>query len=163
MDYNIKLFAISPRHFEAAICKTLQILVEGDYGNAFQPWKHYVPLKRDFSNIKEVLNFLKNEDQCQKIIDFAYNDIVLNKKYTYESFVVTIIENIRQNANSDSNPNFFYKIAAYFLDFRNDNYWKYEKVKYYIRYSFHKMMTLVRSIIAFVVFDLFKFKKKEIN
>ncbi len=31
-DYNISCFALSPRHFEAVMTKTLQILVEGKYG-----------------------------------------------------------------------------------------------------------------------------------
>lgn len=163
MDYNIKCFAISPRHFEAALCKTLQILVEGEYGNAFKPWQHYIPLKRDFSNIKEVLTILKDENKCQQIIDNAYVDIVLSKKFTYGNFVSTIIDSIKQNTESGSEVDFYYKIAGKILDFRNNNYWRYEKGKYYIYYAFHRTMSLVRSLIAFIAFDVLKIKKKNRN
>lgn len=86
-DFNIRCLALSPRHFEAAMTKTLQILVEGEYGGIFKPWVHYVPLKKDFSNIDDVLTFLKNVEACEQIISTAYNDIVLSGNYTYRKFV----------------------------------------------------------------------------
>lgn len=93
-DYNIKCFALSPRHFEAAMTKTLQILVEGEYGGVFKPWVHYVPLKKDFSNIEEVLAFLKDIKACEEIISNAYQDIVLSGHYTYRMFVSEIFNDI---------------------------------------------------------------------
>ncbi len=160
MDYNIRCFAISPRHFEAALCKTLQILVEGEYGGAFKPWEHYVPLKRDFSNLNEILTFIKDDEKCQKIIDTAYSEIVLSKKYTYSTFVSLIIDNIKKNTSSSSLPNRSFILFAKILDLRNNNYWRYEKLKYYFRYSFHFFMYIIRKSIAFVYFDVLKIKKR---
>lgn len=94
LDYNINCFALSPRHFEAAMTKTLQILVDGEYGGIFKPWIHYVPLKKDFSNIEEVLAFLKDVEGCEKIISNSYNDIVLSGNYSYAMFVSGIIKDI---------------------------------------------------------------------
>ena len=48
-DYNIRLFTLSPRHFECAITKTCQVLLEGNYGGIFLPGVHYIELKRDYS------------------------------------------------------------------------------------------------------------------
>lgn len=79
--------AISPRHLEAAACKTLQIMYEGDFQGIFKPWIHYVPLKRDFSNIDEVINALRNEEQRKKITDAAYDEIIMNEKYSFDYFV----------------------------------------------------------------------------
>jgi len=45
--------SISPRNFEAAGCKTGQILLEGEYNNILNPDEHYIPIKKDFSNIDE--------------------------------------------------------------------------------------------------------------
>lgn len=160
-DYNISCFAISPRHFEAALCKTLQILVEGKYGNAFKPWIHYIPLKRDFSNIGEVLETLKDEKKCQQIIDNAYADIVQSNKFTYENFVSTIIESIKTNIQFDSEVDFFYKIGGKILQFRNNNYWKFEKAKNFVYYTFHRVISLVRSLIAFIAFDVLKISKNK--
>lgn len=92
LDYNISCFAISPRHFETAMAKTLQVLVEGNYAGIFLPNRHYLCLKRDFSNIDEVLNSLKNNELCQKLIDTAYEDIVISGKYTYRAFVQQVLQ-----------------------------------------------------------------------
>ena len=52
-DGKISLNQISPRCFEAAALKTLMILYEGEYSGILVPWRHYVPLKKDHSNIRK--------------------------------------------------------------------------------------------------------------
>ena len=66
LDYNIHSL-LSPRHFEAAITKTLQILVEGKYENIFIPGIHYLELK-DFSNINNIIELLHDTNYCQKLL-----------------------------------------------------------------------------------------------
>lgn len=83
---NYEFFAISPRHFEAIMTKTCQILVEGNYSGVLKANQHYIPLKRDFSNLEDALLKLKDDDCVQAIIDRAYEEIYLSKKYTYASF-----------------------------------------------------------------------------
>ena len=78
---------ISPRVFEAASFKVLQVLFEGDYQGILKPMVHYIPLKKDFSNFEEVLKMMKNDNLVNKIIDNAYNDLILSGKYTYENFI----------------------------------------------------------------------------
>lgn len=64
---------ISGKNIEAAGCKTLQILIEGDYGGYFQPNKHYISVKKDLSNLNESVEMIKDENFCKTIIDNAYN------------------------------------------------------------------------------------------
>lgn len=90
-DGNLNLFAISPRHFEAVMTKTCQVLVEGNYHGIFKPDIHYIPLKKDFSNIDEVLLKIQDQDYCEKMAEKAYEDIVLNSDYTYRKFVNEIM------------------------------------------------------------------------
>lgn len=87
--------AISPRHFEAIITKTCQILVEGNYDGVLEPNKHYIPLKRDFSNLDEVLDKISDHEYLQLIADQAYNDIYINGVYTYKHFSAMIEEIIQ--------------------------------------------------------------------
>lgn len=47
--------ALPSRVIEAAGTKTVQILLEGEYGGYFRPDVHYIPLRRDFSNLDEAL------------------------------------------------------------------------------------------------------------
>jgi len=74
--------AISSRHFDAIGTKTLQILIEGKYNNILIPDEHYISLKRDFSNIEEVIEKFKDKSYCIKIVNQAYEYII--SKHTYK-------------------------------------------------------------------------------
>lgn len=87
---SYKFFAIGPRHFEAVITKTCQVLVEGWYDGIFQPDKHYIPLKRDYSNLDEVLDKLRDLRLMNEIVEQAHRDICLSGKYSYRVFASTI-------------------------------------------------------------------------
>lgn len=78
---------ISPRHFEAAAFKNCQLLFAGKYSGIMNPMKHYLPLKKDFSNIKEILSLLKNEEFCRQLTDNAYRDLIASGKYSYRQFM----------------------------------------------------------------------------
>jgi len=86
-DNRIIMNVISPRCFEAAALRTLMILYEGDYSGVLVPWRHYVPLQRDHSNMEEVAALLRDPARAQKIIDCAYEEIARNEKYSYASMV----------------------------------------------------------------------------
>lgn len=91
LDGNISLFAISPRHFEACMTRTCQVLVEGTYHGIFKPEVHYIELKKDFSNLAEVVEKIKDVNYCERIAERAYNDIILNCQHTYSIFVKSVI------------------------------------------------------------------------
>jgi hypothetical protein len=78
---------ISPRIFEAIGCGTLLILFEGEYSGILRPNLHYVPLKKDFSNLKSVISILRNEQKCKAITEQAYRDIIESGKYSYQTFI----------------------------------------------------------------------------
>lgn len=77
---------ISPRCFEAAALRTVMVLYEGEYSGILKPWRHFIPLKKDFSNFDVVAQMLSNVDDLQKMADVTYNEIALNPVYSYESF-----------------------------------------------------------------------------
>jgi hypothetical protein len=92
LDGQFALFALSPRHLEACGTRTCQILIEGDYNGVLKPWKHYLPLNRDFSNIDEILRIVQEDSQRQTIIEAAYSDIVSSGRYTYRGFAEFLIQ-----------------------------------------------------------------------
>lgn len=94
---NVKYAQVSPRHFEAAVTKTLQVLYEGEYSGIFRPYEHYVPLKRDLSNINEVEEYILNARKREIIIERAYEEIALNPKYNIKSFVKIFDEKISKS------------------------------------------------------------------
>ena len=88
-DYegNVNYAQISPRHFEAAATQTLQILYQGKYSGILIPFRHYIPLRRDLSNLDEVLGLAADERYRTAITEAAYAEIVQNERFQYDSFV----------------------------------------------------------------------------
>ncbi len=86
-ENKILLNQISPRCFEAAALGTAMILYEGKYSGILKPWRHFIPLKKDFSNFKLICKTLKNNKKVQQIADRAFFEIAHNKKFSYEQFI----------------------------------------------------------------------------
>lgn len=87
LESNIHYRCLGPRHFEAICLKTCQILFKGSYSAILIPYRHYIPLEKDFSNFDEVISLAIDKQQTQKIADQAYNEIVLQGNFKYTDFI----------------------------------------------------------------------------
>ena len=92
VDGKIMMNVISPRCFEAAALRTLMIFYEGHYSGILEPWRHYVPLLPDHSNMADVVRILRHPTEAQAIVDRAYQEIALNSKYTFRALVRRVDE-----------------------------------------------------------------------
>jgi hypothetical protein len=81
-----QLTAVSPRHFEAVITRTPQLLVEGAYSGVLERDVHYVPIKPDLSDVDAALERLADLDAMEQMADRAYEDIYASGRYTYRTF-----------------------------------------------------------------------------
>ena len=91
LDGNIDLFVITPRHLEACVTRTGQILIEGRYNDILVSGRHYLPLKRDFSNLDEVLEAVRSDEGRASMVEQAHKDIVASGSYSYRSFVDLVV------------------------------------------------------------------------
>jgi hypothetical protein len=78
---------ISPRHFEAAALRVTQILFEGHYSGAMEPGRHYIELRKDFSNYDEVIERFGNAELRRELTDNAYDDLIASGDYGYEKLI----------------------------------------------------------------------------
>jgi hypothetical protein len=69
---------------------TCQILLEGQYNGVLEPWRHYIPLKNDYSNLEEVMDLVKDVECMQRIADVAYTEIIESGTWSYRNFVDSI-------------------------------------------------------------------------
>jgi glycosyltransferase involved in cell wall biosynthesis len=83
----VRMNQISPKIFEAIRLRTALVLFEGNYSGVVRPNEHYIPLKKDFSNINEVLSKLEDDAYLQQLTERAYRDIVTSGRFSYQSFV----------------------------------------------------------------------------
>lgn len=84
---NIPYRTLSPRHFEAAAFRCLQILYEGSYSGVLVAGEHYVTLKKDFSNYDEVMRVLGDERARAAVVSRAHADLIGSERYTYRRFM----------------------------------------------------------------------------
>jgi hypothetical protein len=87
---RIRLNQISPRCFEAAALRTLMVLYEGEYSGILQPWRHYVPLRKDHSNFEEIVAIVRDPVRISDITERAYQEIARNPRYSYANAIVTV-------------------------------------------------------------------------
>jgi len=93
-DGKLGLQVIAPRHLEACATETCQLLLEGRYSGILEPRKHYIPVKRDYSNVREIAAFLKDKAKISEITTAAHKDVVLSNRWTYERFVRDIEKSV---------------------------------------------------------------------
>lgn len=78
---------ISPKIFEAIRLRTALVLFEGQYSGVVLPNIHFLPLKKDFSNLREIFEKLRDDALIDAMTKRAYTDIVESCKYSYRLFV----------------------------------------------------------------------------
>ncbi len=87
MEDKIAYRTISPRHFEAAAFDTCQILFEGSYSGIMRAGRHYIPLRKDFANLDEVVDTFKDGERRAAIVAEARRDLIESGRYSYREFV----------------------------------------------------------------------------
>lgn len=91
---------ISPKVFEAISCRTALVLFEGEYSGVIKPDLHYIPLKKDFSNVDDIFLKINDLKYIQQLTDRAYQDVVASGKYSYKNFIASfdrlIVEKIKK-------------------------------------------------------------------
>lgn len=83
----VEMNQISPKIFEAIRLRTALVLFEGSYSGVVQPWVHFIPLKKDYSNIDEVFAKLEDLDFLRDLTDRAFRDVIESGRYSYRQFV----------------------------------------------------------------------------
>ena len=98
-DGRIITKQVSPNIFEAIALKTSLILFEGNYAGIVKPYIHYFSLKKDFSNVDEVLDCLNNNEYVEELTERAYSDIIKSGQYSYRKLVNNLDDFIAQRVS----------------------------------------------------------------
>jgi hypothetical protein len=84
----------SPRLFEIAMAGCCPILLEGDYLGLIRPEEHYIPVRRDFSNIDAAIARMDDVGTA-KAIAARYRDAILeNESLRYKNWTKTVYDEI---------------------------------------------------------------------
>ena len=100
---NVNYAQVSPRHFEAAATRSVQLLYEGEYSDIFIPDRHFLALKRDLSNLDECLEILRDEKRANELTDAAFEEIIMDDAFGYDRFIQRI-DQVIENRLSEKKP-----------------------------------------------------------
>ena len=87
VDGTLVIDTVSPRVFEAVALHSTMVQHEGGYAGVLVPDEHYICVKRDYSNIAEVVARIKDEGFCRAMAARAHRDLVASGRYSYRTFV----------------------------------------------------------------------------
>jgi hypothetical protein len=82
-----RIATVSPRVFEAASLRTPLVMFPGEYSGVVQPWNHYVPLEKDFSNIDEVVAKIRDVSFLEELAERTHTDLIASGRYSLRAFV----------------------------------------------------------------------------
>ena len=101
-DNKWNFTAISPRNIEAALLESVQICVPGEYGGIMKPWEHYIPFEIDGSNIKQVIDTIRNNEQTREIAIACKKKFLSINELRYDYHARDIINAIYEGCKTKS-------------------------------------------------------------
>jgi hypothetical protein len=99
VDYHADFTALSPRHLEAILTRTVQILVEGEYSGVLKADWHYIAIKGDFSDLDEALLKLQDRSALEAMTNRAWADIVDSGNFHWDRFLSNLAQKYLANPN----------------------------------------------------------------
>jgi len=84
---NVNYGQIAPRHLEAVVTFTPQLLLPGNYSGVFQAGRHYIEINQDLDNFDEAIELLNDDDYRTQMLQCAYEEIALNPALQFQNFV----------------------------------------------------------------------------
>jgi glycosyltransferase involved in cell wall biosynthesis len=83
----VNMNQISPKIFESVILHVALVLFEGSYSGVIAPGEHYLALKKDYSNLDEVLTKLNDVAFLEELTSRAFEHVIGKGLYSYSAFV----------------------------------------------------------------------------
>jgi len=101
---NVVVNVISPRVFEAASLGTGLVMFPGEYSGIVSPGEHYIVLKKDFSNVDEVVGRLKDDQFMTTLTERAHDHLVKSGRWSYASFIREFDDILTEEADTVHGP-----------------------------------------------------------
>ena len=86
-NLGVRMNQISPKFFEFIASGTALILIEDDYSGILEPEKHYLPLRKDYSNLDKIFDALEDLPRIEEMTQRTYHDIIASGRYSYRAAI----------------------------------------------------------------------------
>lgn len=112
-DWKVVIDTVSPRIFEAAALGCTMVMHEGYYAGILQPGKHYIAVRKDYSNINEVVDQMRDKNYCRQLAQQAHRELVASGEYSYRTFIQRFDQILSRHVNQPIAVHSFSKAAFY--------------------------------------------------
>jgi hypothetical protein len=89
-DWDNIYTAASPRIFEYAANGCMLLLTEGLHSGVVEPWRHYVPIRRDCSNLDEIVSAVRDPNLWQRMTETAREELIESGRYSWRAYAGSI-------------------------------------------------------------------------
>lgn len=93
-DHLAEYSCISPRVFECAMMRTAQIMPPSNYLECMAPWKHYIPLSTDFSDLDQAVEAVRDKALCETVARNAFELLIGTGWFTHRSLVDDVLRHV---------------------------------------------------------------------
>lgn len=109
---NVVMNIVSPRVFEAAALGTALIMFPGQYSGVVSPGEHYIVLEKDFSNMDDVVDKLRDDRLVSAMTARARRDLIESGRWSYRAFVDQFDQVVDEEARSRRGPSMALRYRA---------------------------------------------------
>jgi hypothetical protein len=85
-DWKVVIDTVSPRVFEAAALGCTLVQHEGLYGGILRPDEHYVCVRRDYSNVGDAIDRVRDRGFCREMAKRSHRDLIASGRYSFQAF-----------------------------------------------------------------------------
>jgi hypothetical protein len=85
-DWKVVIDTVSPRVFEAAALGCALVQHDGLYGGILRPDEHYIRVRRDYSNVADVVDRIRDRAFCREMARRAHRDLIATGRYGFDAF-----------------------------------------------------------------------------
>lgn len=121
LDGKVVVQTISPRIFEAAAFENTLVLHEGRYEDMLAPDVHYISVKKDYSNIEDVVERMRDRAFCERLARAAKEQLIGSKKYNYQSFVKSFDTILERHATAKGRAGSVSRTLFYLANYVNND------------------------------------------
>ena len=86
VDGQVRIDTISPRVFESAAFGSTLVLHEGPYAGLLEPDVHFIRVRKDYANVSDVLDRMRDAPFCRRLADRAHADLIAAGAHSYRAF-----------------------------------------------------------------------------
>ena len=99
-NLGVRMNQVSPKLFEFVAAGTALVLYEGEYSGLLRPGAHYLALRKDHSNLAEVLDALDDLPRLEAMTRRARAALIDGGENSYRAFVRQVDEQLDRGAAS---------------------------------------------------------------